>query len=268
MPQKQRVKEFRKPHMASVSLSNQIAIVTGASSGLGAHFARVLADAGAKVALVARRKRLAEEVAAEIDAEGGHAIAFAADVTDPDSLHEALHDIEGQVGIPDILVNNAGAHAGDMALDLKTEDWDTVVETNLKGAWLLTQMVAQHWVEKQHPGAVINIASILGIGVSPGVMPYAVSKAGLIQMTKALALEWARYNIRVNAIAPGYFPTDLNKDFLATPAGEAAVKRIPMRRLGTLDDLNGPLLLLASSASAYMTGSVITVDGGHLTASL
>lgn len=254
--------------MSSFSLANRIAIVTGASSGLGAHFARVLAEAGAKVALLARRKRLAEEVAAEIESHGGHAAAFAADVTDPDSLHRALHDIEAQVGIPDILVNNAGAHAGDLALDLKVEDWDTVLETNLKGAWLLTQQLAQHWVEKQHPGTIINIASILGLGVSSGVMPYAVSKAGLIQMTKVLALEWARYGIRVNAIAPGYFPTDLNKDFFATPAGQATVKRIPMRRLGALEDLDGPLLLLASPASAYMTGSVITVDGGHLLATL
>jgi len=218
--------------------------------------------------LLARRKRLAEEVAAEIDAEGGHAWAYAADVTDSDSLHQALHDIEAQIGIPDILVNNAGAHAGDMALDLKLADWDSVIETNLKGAWLLTQQLAQHWVEKQHHGTVINIASILGIGTSAGVMPYAVSKAGLIQMTKALALEWARYGIRVNAIAPGYFPTDLNRDFLASEAGEAIKKRVPMRRFGALEDLDGPLLLLASPASAYMTGSVITVDGGHLVASL
>src|SRR3954468_22713197 len=238
------------PPMSPFSLANQIAIVTGASSGLGAHFARVLAEAGAKVALLARRKRLAEEIAAEIEAHGGHAVAIAADVTDSDSLHQALHDIEAQVGIPDILVNNAGPHAGDMALDLKPQDWDSVIETNLKGAWLLTQLVAQHWVEKQHHGTVINIASILGIGVSAGVMPYAVSKAGLIQMTKALALEWARYNIRVNALAPGYFPTDLNKDFLASEAGEAIRKRVPMRRFGQFEDLDGPLLLLASPASA------------------
>ena len=254
--------------MSSFSLANQIAIVTGASSGLGAHFAHVLAEAGAKVALLARRKRLAEEVAAEIESHGGRALAIAADVTDADSLHQALDDIERQLGIPDILVNNAGAHAGDMALDLKPEDWDRVLETNLKGAWLLTQQLAQHWVEKQHHGTVINIASILGIGVSQGVMPYAVSKAGLIQMTKTLALEWARYGIRVNALAPGYFPTDLNKDFLATPAGQAVAKRIPLRRFGQFEDLDGPLLLLASPASAYMTGSVIAVDGGHLVASL
>jgi NAD(P)-dependent dehydrogenase (short-subunit alcohol dehydrogenase family) len=195
-------------------------------------------------------------------------MAFAADVTDTDSLHQALGDIEGRIGIPDILVNNAGAHAGDMALALKHEDWDAVLETNLKGAWRLTQQRAQHRVEKRHPGLVVNIASILGIGVSAGVMPYAVSKAGLIQMTKALALEWARHGIRVNALAPGYFPTDLNRDFFETAAGQATMKRIPMRRLGQLADLDGPLLLLASSASAYMTGSVITVDGGHLVSSL
>jgi NAD(P)-dependent dehydrogenase (short-subunit alcohol dehydrogenase family) len=254
--------------MTIFSLEHQIAVVTGASSGLGAHFARVLAEAGAKVALLARRKRLAEEVAAEIASHGGTAVAFAADVTDHDSLHQALHDIEMQLGLPDILVNNAGAHAGDLALDLKLEDWDAVLETNLKGAWLLTQQLAQHWVEKKHPGTIVNIASILGIGVSAGVMPYAVSKAGLIQMTKALALEWARYGIRVNALAPGYFPTDLNKDYLATAAGEAIQKRIPMRRFGQFEDLDGPLLLLASPASAYMTGSVITVDGGHLVATL
>jgi NAD(P)-dependent dehydrogenase (short-subunit alcohol dehydrogenase family) len=254
--------------MPDFSLANQIAIVTGASSGLGAHFARVLTEAGAKVALLARRKRLAEEIAAEIDHDGGRAVAFAADVTDADSLHQALTDIEEQLGIPDILVNNAGAHAGDLAIDLKAEDWDKVLETNLKGAWRLTQQLAQHWVEKHHHGSIINIASILGIGVSAGVMPYAVSKAGLIQMTKALALEWARHGIRVNAIAPGYFPTDLNRDFLASDAGEAIKKRVPMRRFGEYTDLDGPLLLLASSASAYMTGSVITVDGGHLVSSL
>jgi NAD(P)-dependent dehydrogenase (short-subunit alcohol dehydrogenase family) len=254
--------------MSQFSLANQIAIVTGASSGLGAHFARVLAEAGAKVALLARRKRLAEEIAAEIDHDGGRAIAFAADVTDADSLHQALADIEQQLGIPDILVNNAGAHAGEMAIELKTADWDQMLETNLKGAWLLTQQLAQHWVEKQHQGSIVNIASILGIGVSAGVMPYSVSKAGLIHMTKALALEWARYGIRVNAIAPGYFPTDLNREFLASEAGEAIKKRVPMRRFGAMSDLDGPLLLLASPASAYMTGSVITVDGGHLVSSL
>jgi NAD(P)-dependent dehydrogenase (short-subunit alcohol dehydrogenase family) len=254
--------------MADFSLANQTAIVTGASSGLGAHFARVLAEAGAKVALLARRKRLAEEIAAEIVAHGGTASAFAADVTDRDSLRHALGEVEAALGVPDILINNAGAHAGDFALELSDADWDKTLETNLKGAWLLTQQLAQHWVERKHPGVVVNIASILGVGVSAGVMPYAVSKAGLIQMTKALALEWARYGIRVNALAPGYFPTELNRAFLESEAGQAIRKRVPMRRFGALEDLDGPLLLLASPASSYMTGSVITVDGGHLNAGL
>jgi len=254
--------------MPSFSLENQVAIVTGASSGLGAHFAHVLAAAGAKVALLARRKRLAEEVAAELKSHGWTASAFAADITDRDSLHRALHDIEGELGTPDILVNNAGMHAGLFALDLDPEEWNAVIETNLTGTWSITQQVAQHWVERKRPGVVVNIASILGFGVSPGVMSYAVSKAAVIQMTKGLALEWARYGIRVNALAPGYFPTDLTKDFLVTPEGEAMVTRIPMRRLGKLEDLDGPLLLLASPASGYMTGSVITVDGGHLNATL
>jgi NAD(P)-dependent dehydrogenase (short-subunit alcohol dehydrogenase family) len=254
--------------MASFSLENQVAIVTGASSGLGAHFAHVLAEAGAKVALLARRKRLAEEVAAELKFHGWHAAAIAADITDSDSLHRALHDVEAELGVPDILINNAGMHAGGMAVDLSREDWNAVIETNLTGTWAITQQVAQLWVERKRPGVVVNIASILGFGVSPAVMSYSVSKAGVIQMTKALALEWARYGIRVNALAPGYFPTDLTNDFLATPEGEATMKRIPMRRFGKLEDLDGPLLLLASAASGYMTGSVITVDGGHLNASL
>lgn len=254
--------------MASFSLENQVAVVTGASSGLGAHFARVLAEAGAAVALLARRKRLAEEVAAELKSHGWTAAAFAADVTDRDSLQRALHDVEAELGTPDILVNNAGMHAGLFALDLDPQDWNAVIETNLTGTWAITQQIARHWVERKRPGVIVNIASILGIGVSPGVVSYAVSKAAVIQMTKGLALEWARHGIRVNALAPGYFPTDLTKDFLASPEGVAMVKRIPMRRLGKFEDLDGPLLLLASPASSYMTGSVITVDGGHLNATL
>jgi NAD(P)-dependent dehydrogenase (short-subunit alcohol dehydrogenase family) len=151
--------------MPSFSLENQVAIVTGASSGLGAHFAHVLAEAGARVALLARRKRLAEEVAAELKSRGWTAAAFAADVTDRDSLQRALHEVEAELGTPDILVNNAGMHAGLFALDLKPEDWNTVIETNLTGAWAITQQLAQLWVERKRGGVVVNIASILGFGV-------------------------------------------------------------------------------------------------------
>ena len=254
--------------MPPFSLANRTAIVTGASSGLGAHFAAVLAEAGARVALLARRQRQAEEVAAEIKAQGGTGAAFAADVTDRDSILQALRDVEVQLGPVDILVNNAGLHTGGPAMDLKPEDWDATMDTNLKGAWLFTQLAAQRWMQAQRPGVVVNVASILGIGVGKGVMPYGVSKAALIHMTKSLAREWARYDIRVNALAPGYIPTELNRDFLESPAGQAMVKTIPQRRLGQLEDLDGPLLLLASPASAYMTGSVVVVDGGHLLAGL
>jgi NAD(P)-dependent dehydrogenase (short-subunit alcohol dehydrogenase family) len=254
--------------MPPFSLDNKVAIVTGASSGLGAHFAAVLAEAGARVALLARRKRRAEEVVAEIKAHGGTGAAFAADVTDRDSIVKALRDIEVRLGPADILVNNAGLHSGGPAMDLKPEEWDATMDTNLKGAWLFTQLVAQRWIEAQRPGVVVNVASILGIGVGKGVMPYGVSKAALIHMTKTLAREWARYDIRVNAIAPGYIPTELNRDFLESPAGQAMVKTIPQRRLGRLEDLDGPLLLLASPAASYMTGSVVVVDGGHLLAGL
>jgi NAD(P)-dependent dehydrogenase (short-subunit alcohol dehydrogenase family) len=254
--------------MPPFSLQNKVAIVTGASSGLGAHFAAVLAEAGAKVALLARRKRQAQEVAAAIEAQGAVAAAFVADVTDRDSIMRALRDIEAELGPADILINNAGLHAGGSAMELKPEDWDAILDTNLKGAWLFTQLTAQRWMESRRPGVVVNIASILGIGVGRGVMPYGVSKAALIHMTKTLAREWARHDIRVNAIAPGYFPTELNRDFLESPAGQAMVKSIPQRRIGRLEDLDGPLLLLASSASAYMTGSILVVDGGHLLAGL
>jgi NAD(P)-dependent dehydrogenase (short-subunit alcohol dehydrogenase family) len=254
--------------MPSFSLDTKVAIVTGASSGLGAHFAAVLAGAGAKVALLARRQRRAEEVAAAIKASGGIGAAFSADVTDRDSILQALGDIEAQLGPVDILVNNAGLHSGGAAMDLKPEDWDATMDTNLKGAWLFTQLAGRRWMEGRRPGVVVNIASILGIGVGRGVMPYGVSKAGLIHMTKTLAREWARYDIRVNAIAPGYIPTELNRDFLESAAGQTMVKAIPQRRLGRMEDLDGPLLLLASPASAYMTGSVLVVDGGHLLAGL
>jgi NAD(P)-dependent dehydrogenase (short-subunit alcohol dehydrogenase family) len=253
--------------MPSFSLTDKVAIVTGASSGIGAHFAGVLAGAGAKVALLARRKSRAEEVAARVAANGS-TVAFEADVTDRESIARALRDIEAEFGPADILINNAGVHAGAMAMDLKPEDWDATMDTNLKGAWLMTQLTAQRWTANQRPGVVVNIASILGIGIGRGVMSYGVSKAALIHMTKTLAREWARYDIRVNALAPGYFPTELTRDFLASPAGQTMVKSIPQRRIGNLEDLDGPLLLLASSASSYMTGSVIVVDGGQVLSGL
>jgi len=242
-----------------LDLTGKTALVTGASSGLGAHFAKLLAQAGAGVILAARREDLLASLAAEI---GGHAQTVRLDVTDPASI--AALDLANV----DILINNAGMVRSASALDYSEDDWDAVIDTNLKGMFLMAQAVARAMQARGRGGSIINIASILGLRQAGTVVAYAVSKAGAIQLTKALALEWARHGIRVNALAPGYLETSLNEGMWESEAGRALIKRIPQRRLGQLSDLNGPLLLLASDASAYMTGSVLTVDGGHLCASL
>lgn len=243
-------------------------LVTGASSGLGQHFAQTLADAGARVSLAARREHALLETVEAIRARRGQAVATAMDVTDPGSVEAALDRAEGAFGPVSVLVNNAGVTETRAAIDVDPPGWDTVMDTNLKGAWLAAQRTARRMIAREAGGSIVNIASILGLRVAGAVAPYAISKAAVIQMTKALALEWARYRIRVNAIAPGYIETDLNRDFFASPAGQALVKRIPHRRLGQAKELDGVLLLLASDASSYLTGSVIPVDGGHLVSSL
>lgn len=245
-------------------LTGKVALVTGASAGLGAHFATVLAQAGAEVIIGARRQQALEHVAQKIVAVGGQCSAVALDVTAADSI-AALAPLIGRV---DILINNAGVVADAPALDQTEADWDTVIDTNLKGIFLMSQAVARAMRARGSGGAIINIASILGLRQAGGILPYAVSKAGAIQMTKTLALEFARFGIRVNALAPGYLDTDLNTAFWESDAGKAMLRRIPQRRLGRLEDLDGPLLLLASDLSAYMTGSVIEVDGGHLVSTL
>ena len=245
-------------------LSGKRVLVTGASSGLGAHFAHVLANAGAHVILTARRLSALDMVAKRILADGGRCETAPLDITSAASI-ATLAPLLGEV---DILVNNAGLARDAAAIDQSEDDWDSVIDTNLKGMFLLSQAVAKAMIAAKRGGSIINIASILGLRQAGRVVPYAVSKAGAIQMTKALALEWARYDIRVNAIAPGYIETDLNDAFFGSEAGKALIRRIPQRRLGRLQDLDGPLLLLASDASAYMTGSVLTVDGGHLVSGL
>ncbi|WP_114856965.1 SDR family NAD(P)-dependent oxidoreductase [Azospirillum brasilense] len=252
----------------TLSLTNRTALVTGASAGLGRHFAGVLAAAGARVALAARRRESLDAAVAEIEAAGGQAIAVPLDVTDAASVRTGVRAAAGALGGLDILVNNAGATVAKPALDYAEEEWDRVIDTNLKGAFLTAQETARVMREQGRGGSIVNIASILGLRVAGHVVAYTASKAGLVQMTQALALEWARYGIRVNALAPGYMETDLNRDFLATDAGQALIRRVPQRRLGRLADLDGPLLLLCSDASAYMTGAVVPVDGGHLVSTL
>ena len=244
-----------------LSLAGKRAMVTGASSGLGAHFATVLAGAGAEVVLAARNIAKLETLATSI---GASASVVALDVRDPASVTAAF----AEAGPIDVLINNAGVTSTAPVLDQGEEDWASVVGTNLEGGYRVAIAAARTMRESGRGGSIVNIASILGLRQGGQVTPYAVSKAGVIQMTKQLALELARFDIRVNAIAPGYIETDLNRDFFASPAGEALVKRIPQRRLGQLGDLDAPLLLLASSASGFMTGSVIVVDGGHMVNSL
>ncbi|HEY4636320.1 MAG TPA: SDR family NAD(P)-dependent oxidoreductase, partial [Rhodospirillales bacterium] len=220
--------------------------VTGASSGLGRHFAIELAKAGAAVAACARRTGKLADTVAEIEAAGGRALGVGMDVTDPASVARALDAVAGEFGTVTILVNNAGVAEGKAALDVTEEDWDRVLDTNLKGAWTVAQAAARRMAKAKTGGVIVNIASVLGLRVSKGVLPYAVSKAGLIQMTKALALELAKHNIRVNAIAPGYVETDLNREFLKSEEAQKMIRNIPQRRPGT----------------------VLAVDGGHLVSSL
>jgi len=244
-------------------LDGKTALVTGASSGLGRHFAQVLARKRATVILAARRVDSLKEACAEIEAAGGKASAVALDVTDEASIAAAFE----QVGAPlDILVNNAGIQNAKPALETTAAEWDRVVDTNLRGVFLVAQAAAKGM--KGRGGSIVNVASILGHRVAGNLASYAASKAGVVRLTEALALEWARHGIRVNALCPGYVETDLNSDFFASEPGQALIRRIPQRRLGRLEDLDGALLLLASDASRYMTGSSLVVDGGHLVSSL
>jgi NAD(P)-dependent dehydrogenase (short-subunit alcohol dehydrogenase family) len=250
-------------------LDGKTVLVTGASSGFGHHFSLVLAAAGAAVILGARRVDLLEGLARQIVSAGGRAHVVPLDVTDSASIEAALAAGEAGTGPIDVLVNNAGISGPTAyAIDLDEDDWDRVLDTNLKGVWLVSRAVARRMIGHGRGGAIVNIASMLGLRVAPAVASYAASKAGVAHLTKAMALELARHQIRVNALAPGYFETDLNRDYLNGPAGQTMIKRIPQRRAGRLDDLDGVLLLLASDASRYMTGTVIPVDGGHLISTL
>ena len=253
----------------TADLSGRTALVTGASGGLGAHFARVLARHGAAVVLAARRVDRLEGLAGEIAAAGGRAHAVAMDVTDAASVEAAVGAAEAALGTVDVLVNNSGvAGRGARLLDLEDADVAGVLDVNLTGAFRVAKAVVRRLTGAGKPGSVVNVASILAFGTSPGVAPYAASKAGLAHLTRSMALEWARYGVRVNALAPGYVLTDINRDYFESDAGKAMIRRVPQRRLGEPSDLDGPLLLLASDASRYMTGAVLTVDGGHLCAGL
>ena len=249
-------------------LDGKIALVTGASSGLGWHFSKVLAQAGAHVVVAARRKERLQALCDEITAQGGQSSAVTLDVTDAQSVTGCFDACEKVAGVPDIVISNAGTTVTKMAIDQTPQDFDHVMNANLRGCWLVDTEAARRLINAQKPGSIINIASILGQRVAAAVAPYAISKAGVIQATKAMALEWARYGIRVNALLPGYVRTELNGEFLDSEVGEKLRKRIPSRRFNALEDLDGPMLLLASDAGRAMSGATVEVDSAHLVSGL
>ena len=245
-------------------LKDRVALVTGASSGLGERFARVLAANGASVVLVARRRERLDALKSAIEAAGGRAIAVEADVLDRAAMTRAFDEAEKAFGTVTILVNNAGVAHADRAVDLSEEQWRRVLATNLDAVFFWAQEAARRMLAAKKPGAIVNIASILGFGVAKGVAAYSAAKAGVVQLTKALALEWTFRGVRVNAIAPGWFVTEINRDFLTSEQGRALTRTIPAGRFGEDGDLDGALLLLVSDAGRYIAGATVVVDGGQV----
>ena len=245
-------------------LKGRVALVTGASSGLGVQFSRALADNGAAVALVARRADRLKSLKDEIEGKGGKAIAIEADVTDRAAMARAFDAAEKAFGTVTILVNNAGIAHGGRAVDMSAEEWRKVLSTNLDAVFFWAQEGARRMLAAKKQGAIVNIASVLGLMVAKGAVAYAAAKAGVVQVTKALAVELAFKGVRVNAIAPGWFVTEMNDDYLASEAGDKIKREIPMGRFGKEGELNGALLLLASDAGSYITGATLVVDGGQV----
>lgn len=249
---------------ARLSLSGRVALVTGASGALGARFAEILAAAGAAVVLAARRTEAMTALCDRLNSSGARAGVVPLDVTDAKSVAAAYDAAEAKFGTVEILINNSGIAEPGPALKQSDADWARVFAVNLDGARRMSVTATSRLVAANRPGTIVNVASILGLRQGAGVCAYATTKAALIQMTKQHALEWARHGVRVNALAPGFIETDLNRDFFATEHGQAMIRRIPLRRLGCLEDLDLPLLLLASGAGGFITGSVLVADGGHL----
>jgi 3-oxoacyl-[acyl-carrier protein] reductase len=246
------------------NLKGRVALVTGASSGLGVQFAKALADNGAAVALVARRADRLRSLKDEIEGKGSRAVAIEADVTDHAAIVRAFDAAEKAFGTVTILVNNAGIAHGGRAVEMPPEEWRKVLSTNLDAVFFWAQEAARRLLAAKKQGAIVNIASVLGLAVSKGAVAYAAAKAGVVQVTKALAVELAFKGVRVNAIAPGWFVTEMNDDYLSGEEGAAIKREIPMGRFGNPGDLDGALLLLVSDAGSYITGATIVVDGGQV----
>lgn len=244
-------------------LTGKTALISGTTSGFGRHMAITLAKAGAHVAITGRRVERLDDLKKEIEAFDGRALPIALDVTDMDSIKTCIETCETELGPLDILVNNAGMNIDQMATDVTEDSYDTVMDTNLKGSFFMAQEAAKRMIEKGRPGRIINIASIGGHTVLPGLSVYCMSKASVLMMTKSLAREWARYDINVTALCPGFIETELNAHWFATEPGQKQVKGYPRRRLGEIADLDGALLLMASDQGRIITGTSLTIDDGQ-----
>lgn len=245
-----------------ISLKGKVAVVTGASSGLGERFAELLSGAGATVALAARRVDRLEALANKVEATGGKAFIIKLDVNDYDNIQGAFAEISGKLGGVDVLVNNSGVSRQGKIVDVTPDDFDFVMNTNAKGAFFVAQAAAKDMIAKKKAGRIINVASVAGLRVLGQLSVYCMSKAAVVQMTKAMALEWARYGINTNAICPGYIETEINREYWTTPGGQKLMEMLPRKRVGEPKDLDGLLLLLASDEARFLNGAIIAADDG------
>ncbi|MCW0234507.1 MAG: SDR family oxidoreductase [Ferrovibrio sp.] len=245
-----------------ISLKGKVAVVTGASSGLGERFAELLSGAGASVALAARRTDRLKTLADRITTAGGTAITVKLDVNDYDNIQGAFAEIAGKLGGVDVLINNSGVNKQGRIVDVTPDDFDFAMNTNAKGAFFVAQAAARDMIARKAEGRIINIASVAGLKVLSQLSVYCMSKAAVVQMTKAMALEWARYGINTNAICPGYIETEINRDYWGTPGGKKLVEMLPRRRVGEPKDLDGLILLLASNEARFINGAIIAADDG------